>query len=63
MSEENKEAVKEKTIKEIIIKACHKNKETRLKSTKEKVIKNWLNIKKKRWKINNFCSLLSVKND
>ena len=48
MSEENKEAIKEKTIKEIIIKANHKNKETRLKSTKEKVIKNWLNIKKKR---------------
>ena len=48
MSEENKEAIKEKTIKEIIIKACHKNKETRLKSTKEKIIKNWLNIKKKR---------------
>ena len=48
MSEENKEVIKEKTTKEIIIKTCQKNKKTRLKSTKEKDINNWFNIKKKR---------------
>ena len=49
---QNKEAIKEKP--ESIIKTCHKKKKTRLKSTKEKSIKNWFSIKKKRWKINNF---------
>ena len=31
-----------------VIKTCHKKKKTRLKSTKEKGIKNWFSIKKKR---------------
>ena len=31
-----------------VIKTCHKKKKTRLKSIKEKDIKNWLSIKKKR---------------
>ena len=43
---QNKEAMKEKS------RECYKNlsqeKKTRLKSTKEKNIKNWFNIKKKR---------------
>ena len=43
---ENKEAIKEKL--RIAIKTCHKKKKTRLKSTKEKGIKNWFNIEKKR---------------
>ena len=43
---QNKEAIKEKS--ESLIKTCHKKKKTRLKSTKEKNIKNWFSIKKKR---------------
>ena len=31
-----------------VIKTCHKKKKTRLKSTKEKNIKNWFSMKKKR---------------
>ena len=30
------------------MKTCHKNKKTRLRSTKEKDIKNWFSVKKKR---------------
>ena len=41
---QNKEAIKEKSV----IKTCHKKKRTRLRSTKEKSIKNWFSIKKKR---------------
>ena len=41
---QNKEAIKE----ESVIKTCHKKKRTRLRSTKEKSIKNWFSIKKKR---------------
>ena len=52
----NKEAIKEKSRKryknlsqeESAIKTCHKKKKTRLKSIKEKNIKNWFSIKKKR---------------
>ena len=33
---------------ESVIKTCHKKKKTRLKSNKEKNIKNWFSIKKKR---------------
>ena len=43
---QNKEAIKEN--QESVIKTCHKKKKTRLKSTKEKSIKNWFSIKKKR---------------
>ena len=41
---QNKEAMKEKSR---VIKTCHKKKRTRLKSIKEKGIKNWFSIKKK----------------
>ena len=34
--------------KESVIKTCHKKKKIRLKSIKEKSIKNWFSIKKKR---------------
>ena len=43
---QNKEAIKEN--QESVIKTCQKKKKTRLKSIKEKNIKNWFNIKKKR---------------
>ena len=43
---QNKESIKKS--QESIIKTCHKKKKTRLKSTKEKDINNWLSIKKKR---------------
>ena len=43
---QNKETIKEKSREPI--KACHKKKKTRLKGTKEKTIKNWFSIKKKR---------------
>ena len=39
---------KEAKSQESIIKTCHKKEKTRLKSTKEKNIKNWFSIKKKR---------------
>ena len=39
---------KEAKSQESIIKTCHKKEKTRLKSTKEKSIKNWFSIKKKR---------------
>ena len=42
---QNKEAIKKS--QESVIKTCHKKKKTRLKSTKEKNIKNWFSIKKK----------------
>ena len=32
----------------------------KIKSTKEKGIKNWLSTKTKRYKINNFCFFLSI---
>ena len=35
-----------KKSQENIIKTCHKKKRTKLKSIKEKGIKNWFNIKK-----------------
>ena len=43
---QNKESIKKS--QGSIIKTCHKKKKTRLKSTKEKDINNWLSIKKKR---------------
>ena len=43
---QNKEAIKEKSRE--CLKTCHKKKKTRLRSTKEKSIKNWFSIKKKR---------------
>ena len=43
---QNKEAIKEKSREHY--KNLSKEKKTRLKSTKEKGIKNWFNIKKKR---------------
>ena len=42
---QNKEAIKEKSRERY--KTCHKKKKARLKSTKEKNIKNWYGIKKK----------------
>ena len=36
-------------------KTCHKKKKTKLKSIKRKDINNWLNTKKKRYKISKFC--------
>ena len=42
----NEEATKKS--QESAIKTCCKKKNTRLRSTKEKSIKNWLSIKKKR---------------
>ena len=42
---QSKEAIKRS--QESVIKTCHKKKRTRLKSTKEKNIKNWFSIKKK----------------
>ena len=51
---QNKEAIKKKSQK-IDTKTCHKKKKTKLKSIKRKVINNWLNAKKKRYKINTFC--------
>ena len=41
---QNKETIKEKSV----IKTCHKKKKTRLRTTKEKNIKHWFSIKKKR---------------
>ena len=55
----NKEAIKEKSRERY--KNYRKKKKTILKSTKEKSIKNWFSIKKKRYKINNFCFFLSIK--
>ena len=43
---QNKEAINES--QESVINTCHKKKKTRLKSTKEKYIKNWFSIEKKR---------------
>ena len=37
-----------KKSQESVIKTCHKKKETRFKRTKEKNIKNWFSIRKKR---------------
>ena len=54
---ENREAIKSQKID---TKTCHKKNKTRLKSTKEKGIKNWFSTKKKHYKINNFCSFLSI---
>ena len=42
---QNKEAINEKSRERY--KTCHKKKKTRLRSTKEKYIKNWFIIKKK----------------
>ena len=42
---QNKEAIKKS--QESVIKTCHKKKKTRLRSTKEKSIKNWFSIKNK----------------
>ena len=36
-----------KKSQESVTKTCHKKKKTRLKSIKEKNVKNWFNIKKK----------------
>ena len=36
-------------------KTCHKKNKTKLKSIKRKDINNWLNTKKKRYKISKFC--------
>ena len=49
---QNKEAIKKS--QESVIKAYHKKEKTSLKSTKDKNIRNWSSIKKKRWKINKF---------
>ena len=49
---QEEEAIKKS--QESVIKTCHKKKKTRLKSIKEKGIKNWFSIKMKHWKINNF---------
>ena len=44
---QNQEVMKEKS-RECYQKTCHKKKKIRLKSIKEKNIKNWFNIKKMR---------------
>ena len=44
----------EKKSQESVIKTCHKKKRARLRSIREKSIKNWFSVKKKRSKINNF---------
>ena len=36
-------------------KTCHKKKKTKLKSIKRKDLNNWLNTKKRRYKISKFC--------
>ena len=54
----NKEAIKEKSRERY--KNYRKKKKTILKSTKEKSIKNWVSIKKKRYKLNNFCFFFLV---
>ena len=56
---QNNEAIKES--QESLIKTCHKKKKSRLRSTKEKNIKNWFSIKKKRRKRNNLFFFLSIK--
>ena len=56
---QNKEAIKQKL--KIDTKTYHKKKKTRLKSSKEKSIKNWFSTNKKRYKINNFCVFLVLK--
>ena len=38
----------QKKSQESVMNTCHSKKKTRLKSTKEKNIRNWFNIKKKR---------------
>ena len=43
---QNKQAIKKS--QESVIKTCHKKKKTKLRSIKEKSIKNWFSIKKKR---------------
>ena len=43
---QNKEAIKKS--QESVTKTCHKKKKTRLRSTKEKGVKNWFSIRKKR---------------
>ena len=43
---QNKEAINEKL--ESVIKTFHKKEKTRLRSIKEKNVKNWFSIKKKR---------------
>ena len=43
---QNKEAINEEL--ESVIKTFHKKEKTRLRSTKEKNVKNWFSIKKKR---------------
>ena len=48
---QEEEAIKEKSRD---IKTCHKKKKTRLRSTKENDVKNWLSKKKKRYKTSNF---------
>ena len=52
---ENKEAIKEKSKNQY--KTSQKKKKTRLKSTKtkEKDISYWFSIKKKHYRINEFC--------
>ena len=42
---QEEEAIKKS--QESVIKTCHKKKKTKLKSIKEKNIKNWFSIKKK----------------
>ena len=49
----NKEAIKES--QKIDTKTYQKKKKTRLRSTKEKDIKNCFGTKKKRYKTNKFC--------
>ena len=44
-----------KKSQKIDTKTCHKKKKTKLKSIKRKDVNNWLNTKKKCYKINKFC--------
>ena len=49
---QNKEAIKKS---KNWYKTCQKMKKTRLKSIKDKDIRNWFSTKKKYYKINEFC--------
>ena len=57
--DQNKKAIKEKPRERY----TYKKKKTRLKSIKEKGVKNWFSIKKALKNKQFFCSLLSIENE
>ena len=61
---QNKEATREKSIEHYKnIKSCRKKKKKRLRSIKEKSIKNWFSIKRNVKREKNFCFFVNVKNE